>query len=34
LTPIRDNPYSGAGIVNLVFGEMWRRPGLGMKDGG
>jgi 4-carboxymuconolactone decarboxylase len=30
--PIRDNPYSGAGILNFVFGEMWRRPGLGMKE--
>lgn len=29
--PIRDNPYSGAGILNFVFGEMWLRPGLGMK---
>jgi 4-carboxymuconolactone decarboxylase len=30
--PIRDNPYSGAGILNFVFGEMWLRPGLGMKQ--
>ena len=30
--PIRDNPYSGAGILNFVFGEMWQRPGLGMKE--
>lgn len=30
--PARDNPYSGAGILNFVFGEMWRRPGLGMKE--
>jgi 4-carboxymuconolactone decarboxylase len=30
--PIRDNPYSGAGILNFVFGEMWVRPGLGMKE--
>src|SRR4051794_3149093 len=21
--PTRDNPYSGAGILNFVFGEMW-----------
>ena len=28
--PTRDNPYSGAGILNFVFGEMWLRPGLGM----
>lgn len=31
-SPIRDNPYSGAGILNFVFGEMWLRPGLGMKE--
>ncbi|WP_029108264.1 carboxymuconolactone decarboxylase family protein [Mycobacterium sp. URHD0025] len=31
-TPIRDNPFSGAGILNFVFGEMWLRPGLGMKE--
>jgi 4-carboxymuconolactone decarboxylase len=30
--PPRDNPYQGAGILNFVFGEMWRRPGLGMKE--
>lgn len=30
--PIRDNPYSGAGILNFVFGEMWLRPGLDMKQ--
>ncbi len=30
--PIRDNPYSGAGILNFVFGEMWLRPGLAMKQ--
>ncbi|MBX7433276.1 carboxymuconolactone decarboxylase family protein [Mycobacterium sp. Y57] len=30
--PIRDNPYHGAGILNFVFGEMWQRPGLGMKE--
>jgi 4-carboxymuconolactone decarboxylase len=30
--PLRDNPYSGAGILNFVFGEMWLRPGLGMKE--
>ncbi|WP_432246370.1 carboxymuconolactone decarboxylase family protein [Mycolicibacterium sp. ELW1] len=30
--PIRDNPYSGAGILNFVFGEMWLRPGLGMRE--
>lgn len=31
-TPVRDNPFSGAGILNFVFGEMWLRPGLGMKQ--
>ncbi|OBI40203.1 carboxymuconolactone decarboxylase [Mycobacterium kyorinense] len=31
-TPSRDDPYSGAGILNFVFGEMWLRPGLGMKE--
>jgi 4-carboxymuconolactone decarboxylase len=30
--PARENPYSGAGILNFVFGEMWLRPGLGMKE--
>ncbi|WP_216893028.1 carboxymuconolactone decarboxylase family protein [Nocardia alni] len=30
--PDRDNPYQGAGILNFVFGEMWPRPGLGMKE--
>ena len=29
--PGRDDPYSGAGILNFVFGEMWLRPGLDMK---
>lgn len=32
VTPPRDNPYQGAGILNFVFGEMWQRPGLGMKE--
>src|SRR5262249_10826787 len=32
VAPPRDNPYSGAGIINFVFGEMWLRPGLGMKE--
>lgn len=30
--PVRDNPYYGAGILNFVFGEMWLRPGLGMRE--
>lgn len=30
--PSRDNPFHGAGILNFVFGEMWLRPGLGMKE--
>ncbi|WP_216894334.1 carboxymuconolactone decarboxylase family protein [Nocardia alni] len=31
-SPNRDNPFQGAGILNFVFGEMWLRPGLGMKE--
>lgn len=30
--PTRDNPFHGAGILNFVFGEMWLRPGLGMRE--
>ncbi|MDH6245018.1 carboxymuconolactone decarboxylase family protein [Mycobacterium sp. OTB74] len=30
--PTRDDPYTGAGILNFVFGEMWLRPGLGMRE--
>jgi 4-carboxymuconolactone decarboxylase len=30
--PPRDNPYTGAGILNFVFGEMWLRPGLALKE--
>jgi 4-carboxymuconolactone decarboxylase len=30
--PDRDNPFHGAGILNFVFGEMWLRPGLGMRE--
>ncbi|KRE34893.1 carboxymuconolactone decarboxylase [Mycobacterium sp. Soil538] len=30
--PNRDNPFQGAGILNFVFGEMWLRPGLGVKE--
>lgn len=30
--PTRDNPYLGAGVLNFVFGEVWLRPGLGMKE--
>ncbi len=30
--PGRDNPFQGAGILNFVFGEMWLRPGLGMRE--
>ncbi|GAA2550534.1 carboxymuconolactone decarboxylase family protein [Mycolicibacterium diernhoferi] len=30
--PPRDNPFHGAGILNFVFGEMWLRPGLGMRE--
>lgn len=31
-TPIRDNAYHGGGILNFVFGEMWLRRGLGMRE--
>jgi len=30
--PQRDDPFQGAGILNFVFGEMWLRPGLGMRE--
>lgn len=30
--PHRDDPFHGAGILNFVFGEMWLRPGLGMRE--
>jgi 4-carboxymuconolactone decarboxylase len=30
--PGRNNPYSGAGILNFVFGEMWQRPALGLRE--
>lgn len=30
--PPRDHPFHGAGILNFVFGEMWLRPGLGVKE--
>ncbi|WP_085980842.1 carboxymuconolactone decarboxylase family protein [Mycolicibacterium chubuense] len=30
--PARDDPFQGAGILNFVFGEMWMRPGLGMRE--
>lgn len=30
--PTRDDPYSGAGILNFVFGEVWLRPGLGHRE--
>jgi 4-carboxymuconolactone decarboxylase len=32
VAPPRDNPYSGAGVLNFVFGELWLRPGLGIKE--
>jgi 4-carboxymuconolactone decarboxylase len=31
-SPVRDDPFQGAGILNFVFGEMWLRPGLGMRE--
>jgi 4-carboxymuconolactone decarboxylase len=30
--PPRDNPYTGAGVLNFVFGEVWHRPGLGRRE--
>lgn len=30
--PARDDPFQGAGILNFVFGEMWLRPGLGVRE--
>jgi 4-carboxymuconolactone decarboxylase len=31
-TPPRDNPFTGAGVVNFVFGELWHRPGLARRE--
>ncbi|MGE2731307.1 carboxymuconolactone decarboxylase family protein [Mycolicibacterium vaccae] len=30
--PGPDHAFHGAGILNFVFGEMWLRPGLGMRE--
>ena len=30
--PPRDVPYYGTGILNFVFGMMWKRPGLSRRD--
>lgn len=30
--PPPDSPYFHAGILNYVFGHVWRRPGLGRRD--
>ena len=30
--PPRDTPYTLAGILNFVFGEVWQRPGLSVRD--
>ncbi len=30
--PGRTSPYTTAGILNFVFGEVWQRPGLSMRD--
>ncbi|NUS94728.1 MAG: carboxymuconolactone decarboxylase [Nocardia sp.] len=30
--PAPDTPYIHAGILNFVFGHVWRRPGLGRRD--
>jgi 4-carboxymuconolactone decarboxylase len=31
-SPPRDNPFTGAGVLNFVFGEVWHRPGLAERD--
>lgn len=30
--PGRTSPYATAGILNFVFGEVWQRPGLSVRD--
>jgi 4-carboxymuconolactone decarboxylase len=30
--PARDTPYTEAGILNFVFGEVWQRPSLSVRD--
>lgn len=30
--PPADTPYTGAGILPFVFGELWQRPGLSVRD--
>jgi len=30
--PGRTSPYTTAGILNFVFGEVWQRPGLAIRD--
>ena len=30
--PGRSSPYTTAGILNYVFGEVWQRPGLSVRD--
>jgi len=30
--PGRNSPYTTAGILNFVFGEVWQRPGLSLRD--
>ena len=30
--PGRTSPYTAAGILNFVFGEVWQRPGLSVRD--
>jgi len=31
-SPPRDTPYTEAGILNFVFGEVWQRPHLSVRD--
>ena len=30
--PGRTSPYTTGGILNFVFGEVWQRPGLSVRD--
>ncbi|MFA5885259.1 MAG: carboxymuconolactone decarboxylase family protein [Acidimicrobiia bacterium] len=31
-SPAPDTPYTHAGILSFVFGHVWQRPGLGLRD--
>ena len=30
--PDQDNPFTGAGVLDFVYGELWQRPGLGVRE--